>query len=156
MTKIKDLMTADLQYCTVLDNVYEAAVKMKDADVGAIPVVDEDGETLVGIVTDRDLVLRGIASKRPNSQKITDAMTGKPVSVEEDAPVDEVLHLMASHQLRRIPVTKNNKLTGIVTLGDLSLSEQTNERAGSALSDISEDEKQRARLFAITHKSLTC
>lgn len=52
MTKIKDLMTADLQYCTVLDNVYEAAVKMKDANVGAIPVVDEDGETLVGIVTD--------------------------------------------------------------------------------------------------------
>lgn len=69
MTKIKDLMTADLQYCTVLDNVYEGAVKMKDADVGAIPVVDEDGETLVGIVTDRDLVLRGIASKGPTPKK---------------------------------------------------------------------------------------
>ncbi|MEN2438304.1 CBS domain-containing protein [Bacillus subtilis] len=147
MTKIKDLMTADLQYCTVLDNVYEAAVKMKDANIGAIPVVDEDGETLVGIVTDRDLVLRGIAIKKPNSQKITDAMTEKPVSVEEDASVDEVLHLMASHQLRRIPVTKNKKLTGIVTLGDLSLSEQTNERAGSALSDISEGDNREEGFF---------
>ncbi|MCG8395366.1 CBS domain-containing protein [Bacillus atrophaeus] len=147
MTKIKELMTADLQYCTVLDNVYEAAVKMKDADVGAVPVVDEDGETLVGIVTDRDLVLRGIASKRPNSQKITDAMTKEPVSVDEDTAVDEVLHLMAARQLRRIPVTKNKKLVGIVTLGDLALSEQTNERAGSALSDISEDDENGRQGF---------
>lgn len=69
MTKINKLMTSDLQYCTVLDNVYEAAVKMKDADVGAIPIVDEDGATLVGIVTDRDLVLRGIASKKAELSK---------------------------------------------------------------------------------------
>lgn len=102
---------------------------------------------MVGIVTDRDLVLRGIAIKKPNSQKITDAMTEKPVSVEEDASVDEVLHLMASHQLRRIPVTKNKKLTGIVTLGDLSLSEQTNERAGAALSDISEGDNREEGFF---------
>ncbi|MGC2841005.1 CBS domain-containing protein [Bacillus velezensis] len=139
MTKINKLMTSDLQYCTVLDNVYGAAVKMKDADVGAIPIVDEDGATLVGIVTDRDLVLRGIASKKPNSQKITDAMTERVISAEEDASVEEVLHLMAEHQLRRIPVTKDKKLVGIVTLGDLSLAEQSNEQAGRALSDISED-----------------
>lgn len=69
MTKINKLMTSDLQYCTVLDNVYEGAVKMKDADVGAIPIVDEDGATLVGIVTDRDLVLRELLQKSRTLKK---------------------------------------------------------------------------------------
>lgn len=70
MTRVKDIMTKETLYCTVLDNVYEAAVKMKDGDVGAIPVVLDDGLELVGIVTDRDLVLRGIAAKNRIRKKL--------------------------------------------------------------------------------------
>lgn len=69
MTSVKEIMTKDLLYCTVLDNVYEAAVKMKEGNVGAIPVVRDDSFELVGIVTDRDLVLRGIADKNQIRKK---------------------------------------------------------------------------------------
>ena len=67
MKKVKDLMTHEVETCSLLDNVYEVAVKMKQYDVGAIPVVD--GERLVGIITDRDLVVRGYAEKGRDRRK---------------------------------------------------------------------------------------
>lgn len=91
MTRVKDIMTKEILYCTVLDNVYEAAVKMKDGNVGAIPVVLDDGLELVGIVTDRDLVLRGIAVKKPNSQKITNVMTTDLITVSEDDSIEKAV-----------------------------------------------------------------
>ena len=81
-------MTKETLYCTVLDNVYEAAVKMKDGDVGAIPVVLDDGLELVGIVTDRDLVLRGIAAKTEFA-KITNVMTTDLITVSEDDSIEK-------------------------------------------------------------------
>ena len=152
MTKINKLMTSDLQYCTVLDNVYEAAVKMKDADVGAIPIVDEDGATLVGIVTDRDLVLRELLQKAELS-KITDAMTERVISAEEDASVEEVLHLMAEHQLRRIPVTKDKNWSALLRSAIFRwLSNQMSKQAGRCLTFLKTAVR---RGLSIKHKSRT-
>ncbi|KAA6452984.1 CBS domain-containing protein [Bacillus swezeyi] len=142
MTCVKDIMTKDMLYCTVLDNVYEAAVKMKDGDVGAIPVVLDDHRELVGIVTDRDLVLRGIAAKKPNSQKVTNVMTTELVTLNEDDSIEKAIDLMGDYQIRRIPVMNGKILTGIITLGDVSTYEKSNEQAGDALTFISENEER--------------
>ncbi|MEC1260738.1 CBS domain-containing protein [Bacillus swezeyi] len=142
MTSVKDIMTKDILYCTVLDNVYEAAVKMKDGDVGAIPVVLDDHRELVGIVTDRDLVLRGIAAKKPNSQKVTNVMTTELVTLNEDDSIEKAIDLMGDFQIRRIPVMNGKTLTGIITLGDVSTYEKSNEQAGDALTFISENEER--------------
>ncbi|MFJ5963523.1 CBS domain-containing protein [Bacillus sp. NPDC093026] len=136
--KIKDIMTKKVITCQKDDNLYEAAVKMKDADIGAIPIVE--GDQLVGIVTDRDLVIRGIAEKKPNSQEISAIMTKDVLTAEEDATLEEIARLMSEHQLRRIPVVKSGKLTGIVALGDLSVEDLSNDRAGDALTEISQQD----------------
>lgn len=68
MQKIKEIMSNEVECCTLLDNVYEVAVKMKEWNVGAIPIVD--GERLVGMITDRDLVIRGIAEKNQDPRKL--------------------------------------------------------------------------------------
>ncbi|SIT82596.1 CBS domain-containing protein [Bacillus altitudinis] len=143
--KIKDIMTKKVVTLQKDDNAYEAAVKMKDADIGAIPVVD--GDQLVGIVTDRDLVLRGIAEKKPNSQEVGAIMTMEVLTAEEDATLEEIVRLMSEHQLRRIPVVKNGALTGIVALGDLSVEDLSNDRAGDALTEISQQDQDHGQGF---------
>ncbi|MGE6631266.1 CBS domain-containing protein [Bacillus sp. NPDC077027] len=143
--KIKDLMTKKVLTCQKDDNVYEAAVKMKEADIGAIPVTE--GDKLIGIVTDRDLVLRGIAEKKPNSQEISAVMTKEVLTADEDASLEEIVRLMSEHQLRRIPVVKNGNLTGIVALGDLSVEDLSNDRAGDALTEISQNDQQNGQGF---------
>ncbi len=112
-------MTKEILYCTVLDNVYEAAVKMKDGNVGAIPVVLDDGLELVGIVTDRDLVLRGSPLKTKFA-KITNVMTTDLITVSEDDSIEKAVDLMGDYQIRRVPVTRGKTLAGIITLGDVS------------------------------------
>lgn len=142
MASVKDIMTKELLYCTVLDNVYEAAVKMKEGNIGAVPVVRDDSLELVGIVTDRDLVLRGIAERKPNSQKVTNVMTTDLVTLQEDDSLEKAIELMGDHQIRRIPVTNGKTLTGIITLGDVSTNEKSNRQAGDALTFISENEER--------------
>jgi len=79
MKTVQEVMTADTETCTTLDNVYEVAVKMKEWNVGAIPIVDRD--QLVGMITDRDLVIKGIAEKKPNSSKVTDVMSEELITI---------------------------------------------------------------------------
>lgn len=141
MTRVKDIMTKEILYCTVLDNVYEAAVKMKDGNVGAIPVVLDDGLELVGIVTDRDLVLRGIAVKN-QIRKITNVMTTDLITVSEDDSIEKAVDLMGDYQIRRVPVTRGKTLAGIITLGDVSTHKKSNRQAGDALTFISENEER--------------
>jgi CBS domain-containing protein len=136
MTTVRDVMTTNVDYCTPLDNVYEVAVKMRDLNVGAIPIV-EDGR-LIGMITDRDLVVRGIAEKRSGSNQVTNVMTEDLITISPDASVQEATELMARHQIRRLPVVENNKLVGIVALGDLATNQYSDESAGHALSAISE------------------
>jgi CBS domain-containing protein len=133
---VRDVMTTNIEYCTPLDNVYEVAVKMRDLDVGVIPIV-ENGR-LIGLITDRDLVVRGIAEKRPGSNEVINVMSENLVTVSPDASVQEAAELMAKHQIRRLPVVENGKLVGIVSLGDLATSSYSDQNAKHALSEISE------------------
>jgi CBS domain-containing protein len=129
-------MTESVESCTLLDNVYEVAVKMKELNVGAIPIVDEN--KLVGMITDRDIVVRGVAEKHPGSTKVEDIMSSKLVTISPDATTQEAAKMMAEHQIRRLPVVEGDNIVGIVSLGDFAIREKTDDQAKEALTEISE------------------
>lgn len=137
MKAIRDIMTTDVSCCTSDDHVFDAASKMKERNVGAIPVCD-DNQNLLGMVTDRDLVIRGYAQKKSGSCKIQEVMSDHLYSCTPDSSVKEASDLMSEKQIRRLPVVENGKLVGIVSLGDLSLERESNDAAGHALEEISE------------------
>src|SRR3982750_1044301 len=101
MGKVKDMMSKDIECCSLLDNVFEVAVKMKELNVGSIPIVDE--ERLVGMITDRDIVIRGVAEKNPGSTKVEKIMSDQLVTVTSDTTTQAAAKLMAQHQIRRLP-----------------------------------------------------
>jgi len=136
MEKIRDIMTDDVECCTLLDNMFEVAVKMKELNVGVIPIVDQ--EKLIGMITDRDIVIRGVAEKHPGSTKVEDIMSKEMVTVSPETSSTEAAKLMAEHQVRRLPVVENGKLIGIVSLGDFAIRELTDDQAKVALTEISE------------------
>lgn len=136
MEKIRDIMTDDVECCSLLDNVFEVAVKMKELNVGAIPIVDQD--KLVGMITDRDIVIRGVAEKHPGSTKVEDIMSDKLVTISAEATTQEAAKVMADHQIRRLPVVEGDKLIGIVSLGDFAIRKMTDDQAKEALTEISE------------------
>ncbi|MDQ1913152.1 CBS domain-containing protein [Paenibacillus sp. GD4] len=138
--KLRDIMTTDCSTVTLKDNVYEVAVKMKKEDTGFIPVVDEN-KKLIGCITDRDIVLRGIAEKREGSAKVEQVMSDNLVCASPETTVDEAAKLMAQHQIRRLPITENEKLVGIVSIGDLAVRDKFEDEAGQALSKISEQDQ---------------
>ncbi|SDD99141.1 CBS domain-containing protein [Paenibacillus sp. UNCCL117] len=137
---LREIMTKDCATVTLQDNVYEAAVKMKQEDTGFIPVVD--GTKLIGVLTDRDLVIRGFAAKKEGSTAIKEVMSDRVVSVPPDTTVDEAAKVMAKEQIRRLPVVENGQFVGIVSIGDLAVRDKFEDEAGEALSQISENHKQ--------------
>jgi CBS domain-containing protein len=136
MQTVRDVMSTNVEYCTPVDNVYEVAIKMRDLNVGAIPIVDHG--RLVGMITDRDIVVRGIAEKHPGSTQVTEIMSDQLITVAPDTSVQEAAEQMARHQIRRLPVVENGRLIGIVSLGDLATNRYSDESAGRALTEISE------------------
>ncbi|WP_339802950.1 CBS domain-containing protein [Paenibacillus sp. FSL R5-0744] len=139
MKTVKEVMTKDPVTVTLLDNVYEVAVKMRDHDTGFIPVIDnEDDKTLLGVITDRDLVIRGYAAKHPGSTAVEKVMSREIQTVSENTSVDEAAELMSSWQIRRLAVTSGQKLMGVVSIGDLAVRNIFADEAGEALHDISQ------------------
>lgn len=136
MKTCKEIMTDDVICVTMQDNVFEIAVKMKENDIGFVPVVE--GKKLLGVVTDRDLVIRGYAEKRSGSAAVEQVMTKEVISVKPDTSTDEAARLMAQHQIRRLPVVENGELIGVVAIGDMAVRTNLEEEAGKALSEISE------------------
>jgi len=134
--QLRDIMTTNVATVSTLDNAFEVAERMEQLNVGAIPVVD--GENLVGMITDRDLVLRGYAQKRSGSFSVEGLMTKDIVVGTPDMSVDEAAQLMAQKQIRRLPVVENGKLVGIVSIGDLAVRSNSVHNAGHALSQISQ------------------
>lgn len=137
MRKVKDIMSTHIVSVTMQDNIYEAAVKMKEHDIGFVPVVD--GKKLLGVITDRDLVIRGYAEKRSGSASVGEVMTTGIATVSPEATVDEASRLMAREKVRRLPVVDNGQLVGVVALGDLAVRSVHEDEAGEALSEISEN-----------------
>ncbi|MEK5396529.1 CBS domain-containing protein [Paenibacillus sp. FSL K6-2859] len=139
MKTVKEVMTKEPVTVTLMDNVYEVAVKMRDHDTGFIPVIDnEDDKTLLGVITDRDLVIRGYAAKHPGSTAVEKVMSREIQSVSENTSVDEAAERMSSWQIRRLAVTSGQKLIGVVSIGDLAVRNIFADEAGEALHDISQ------------------
>ncbi|MGE5702705.1 MAG: CBS domain-containing protein [Clostridia bacterium] len=134
---LREIMTKDLATVTLQDNVYEAAVKMRDWNVGVIPVVDEKNDC-IGVITDRDIVIRGLAEKREGSAKVEQVMTRDIVFGQPGMTVDDAAKLMAKYQIRRLPVVENGKLVGIVAIGDMAVRQVHHDEASEALYEISE------------------
>lgn len=137
MKKVSEIMTNDVVTVTPQDNIYEVAVKMKENDTGFIPVV-ENGDKLIGVITDRDLVIRCIAEKHPGSTAVDTVMTKGIKTASREMSVDEAAELMAEQQIRRLPVTEGDRLIGIVSIGDMAVRNIFADNAGEALSQISE------------------
>jgi len=135
--RIQDVMTADVSFVRPDTPILEIARKMRDGDIGATPVVED--ERLVGMVTDRDVVVRVIAEGGDARTKTArDAMSPGVLYCFVDQSVEEVLENMGDQQIRRLPVVDREKrLVGVVSLGDLALSGKR-KAAGEALQEISQ------------------
>ncbi|MFF3021880.1 CBS domain-containing protein [Gottfriedia sp. NPDC057948] len=136
--RVKDVMSSDVECCSNQDSLQSVASKMETLNVGAIPVVN-NGQ-VVGMITDRDLALRGIS--QGGNANASQVMSNNIVTIDCNASLQEASNLMAQHQIRRLPVVENGNLVGILSLGDLAVQEQSDESAGEALSQISQNDIQ--------------
>lgn len=138
---IKDIMSKDVRILNSDDSVQKAAQLMEQEDVGSIPICNQD--KLVGIVTDRDIALRSAgAGSDANQMKVRDIMSSNPVTGTPDMDVHSAARLMSDNQIRRLPVEDNDRLVGIVALGDISLEPNLSDNAETALKNISVPNKQ--------------
>jgi len=116
---VKDAMTADVKTASPSQSLSDVARLMKQEGVGSVPVVD--GARLIGVVTDRDIVVRGIADgSDPHAIKAGDIASRDVVTVRPDDDLDEVLRLMGQHQVRRVPVVDDGQLVGVVAQADVA------------------------------------
>ncbi|WP_017471776.1 CBS domain-containing protein [Amphibacillus jilinensis] len=137
MKTVNEVMSNHVMSCQPNQPINEIAKLMADQDIGAIPVCDENHH-LLGVVTDRDLVIRGYAKAVDPNESIEQCMTRDAITCDPNQTVREAGELMAKHQIRRLPIVKDRKLIGIVSLGDLALEKQSDHMAGEALEEISE------------------
>ena len=134
--RCSEIMTKNVRTATRGTSLREAAVMMRDGDMGAVPVVD-DGK-LVGIVTDRDIIIRAIAEGRDAETPIGDAMTAELFTVGPDDFVFEAIRLMGDKQVRRIPVIgAGGELTGIIAMADVALETEDEREIAETLEEIS-------------------
>jgi CBS domain-containing protein len=133
---VRNVMSTDVASIETRDTLQAAAAKMAEINVGSLPVL-RDGR-LAGIVTDRDIVVRAIARGDAPDTAVADAMSEGVVTLTPDMSVDEAAHLMSDKQIRRLYVVDNDRLVGVVSLGDLAVDAET-EEAGETLREISKD-----------------
>lgn len=131
--KVRDVMTADPRTVSKGDTVAQAARVMKEADIGPVIVLDDGGSTL-GIVTDRDIVVRAIAEGRdPNSTPVEQVASTDLTTVSPDDDAEMAAQMMREKAIRRVPVVEQGKPVGILAIGDLAVEKDPR----SALADIS-------------------
>jgi len=136
-----EVMTKNPVFCLADDTVEAAAAVMKEEQVGPVPIVqDEDSLKVIGIVTDRDLVLRVLAEKRdPKKTALRDVMTKKIISCKESDDLEEAMKAMSDHQIRRIPVVdEKNRLIGIIAQADIATRAEEPEKTAEMVEEISE------------------
>lgn len=120
MTTARDIMHTGAECIGEHQTLQQAARRMRDLDVGALPISGDD-DRLHGIITDRDIVTKCIASGTdPATVRAGQLAQGTPVTVDSAADVGEVLHLMEEHQIRRLPVIDSHRLVGMITEADLA------------------------------------
>ncbi len=135
--KLRDVMTNPVIRIHPDESVAVAARTLARYNIGALPVCGSDGR-VCGLVTDRDIVTRCLASNRlPAATTVRDVMTANVISARPDTDTAAAATLMGREQIRRLPVMENGKLCGMVSLGDLALKEETSTDAADALTEIS-------------------
>lgn len=139
--KLSEIMTKHVDVISPETTLELAARRMKELNVGSIPVVD--GDRLKGILTDRDITVRAVALGRDPRETLTEeTMTPGVVFAFDDQSVDEAAKMMSDHQIRRLPILdRQNHLVGIVSLGDLAVDTDKTKMSGKTLEDISEPSK---------------
>lgn len=137
--QVKELMSRTVATVLPSTPLTEVASKMRERSIGFLPVCE--GEKLAGIVTDRDIVLRIVAAGRdPNGATAADAMTGDIIYCFEHDPIDEAARLMAAHQVRRLVVLDvQDKIVGVVSIGDLAKRSGERRMPADTLEAVSED-----------------
>src|SRR5690242_15714414 len=140
--KVSDVMTTEVETVQMDSTLEEVASIMKIENVGALPVVDED-EDLVGIITDRDIIVRCIAEgKNPADTNVEEVLSHELETIEPDADIEEAARLMADKQIRRLPVCQEGELVGMLSIGDLAVkSARSSEAPGEALRGVSQGVK---------------
>lgn len=116
---ISEIMTPDLVSLPESATLADAARAMRDESIGDVLLVDSD-DHLIGVVTDRDLVVRGMAAGLEADTPLTNVASSEPICVEPSDSTDHAIRLMAEHAIRRVPVVDNGRAVGIVAIGDLA------------------------------------
>jgi CBS domain-containing protein len=120
MTTARDIMTGNAECAAASDSLVDAARKMRDLDVGSLPICGDDNR-LKGMITDRDIVVKCVAGGGdPSSVKVSDLAEGKPVTIGADDSVEEALRTMSRHGVRRLPVIDGHELVGVLSQADLA------------------------------------
>ena len=147
MAKCSEVMTREPACCEPGDSVGRVATLMKTEDVGAVPVVESSGNRkLVGIVTDRDLVVKVLAEGRSaESATVRDAMTSNPAHCRDTDDVTQAVGLMADRQVRRMPIVDDQgRLVGIIAQADVATRVNRDSTTGELVEAISEPRTTRA------------
>jgi CBS domain-containing protein len=137
---IRDIMTREVESAQPDMTIQDAARMMKSRDIGSLPVCE--GRKVVGVVTDRDITIRGVADGRaPDSTRVEEVMSRQVFSVKEDARLGEAERLMHDQQLRRLPVVNGDgDLVGYLALAKVARTE-TAEQAGKVIQGVSQESK---------------
>lgn len=134
--KVREAMTRDVRLVKPDQPISEAASLMAELDIGVLPV--EENDRLVGMITDRDIAVRAVAVGRGPDTPVADVMSREVKYCFEDQSIDEVTQNMGELRIRRLPVlTRDKRLIGILSLGDLAIDEGARDEAGEALGGIS-------------------
>ena len=135
---VRDVMTRGVETAAPDTTIAEVARRMRDLDVGSLPVTD--GNRLLGIVTDRDLSVRATAAaKDPNSTRVREVMSPELAWIFDDEPADAAARVMRERQIRRLPVLdRSDRLVGVVALGDLATDLGDDKLKGATLEEISQ------------------
>jgi CBS domain-containing protein len=135
--KLKEIMTPGVEVIAPEATLQQAATKMRRLDIGPLPVCD--GEQLVGMLTDRDITIRAVAEGcDPTTTTVREAMTPDIAYCFEDQDLADAVQLMEHYQIRRLPVlTRDKRLVGMVSLGDLAVSSADQRQVGETLKQVS-------------------
>ena len=136
MQRISEVMSSDVQTISPDATIEEAAQEMRDGDFGLLPVGDE--EQLLGVITDRDIAIRAVAEGRGPSTPVSEIMSEDVIWAHEDDSIEEAAEIMSDNQIRRLPVVNaEQRLVGIVSLGDFAVDASDIGPGAGALSEIS-------------------
>ncbi len=133
---VGDLMTAYPETLGPDDTIQKAAKMMRDHDYGIIPILDGE-DSLVGVVTDRDIVIQAVASGHGPETALRECMTVQPDTIPRDLPVAQALHLMNTRQIRRVPVVESGRLIGMLSVGDIAKSQIPEAEKAKTLESVS-------------------